>query len=385
MKFGVSLFLQNYLDWDRFESIERGGPAVAPTVPDSQVFADDLRLGRLVEPLGFDSLWSVEHHFTPYTMVTDVLQMLSYFAGCTERIEMGTMVIVLPWHDPLRVAEQIANLDNMLAGRSMTIGFGRGLGRREFGAMRVPMDESRDRFKEALEVIRLALTQEWFEFDGRFTTIPRTTLRPRPLSDPDRLLASMYGVWGSPSSIPTIAETGLKPLFIPQTSWTEYAEHTVHFNALRAAAGHAPANPRIAVWVYCAPTADVAEAGARQWMPNYADSAYRHYEIGGTHFAATKGYEQYAASSEAASTPEARQAMRDMYVENQIWGTPEMCLEKLAKINEMMGPDHFVGIMRYGGMPFDEAEASMRLFAAEVLPAAQALPIRSPVVATAPT
>ncbi len=375
MKFGVSLFLQNHADWDRFESIERGGPIVAPVVSDSQVFAEDLRLGRLVEPLGFDSLWSVEHHFTPYTMVTDVMQLLAYFAGCTERIEMGTMVIVLPWHDPLRVAEQIANLDNMLGGRAMTIGLGRGLGRREFGAMRVPMDESRQRFTEALEIIRLALSEEWFEFDGAFTTIPRTTLRPRPLSDPDRLLASMYGAWGSPQSIPTIAETGLKPLFIPQTSWTEYAEHIARFNTLRAAAGHEPAHPRIAVWVYCAPTEAAACDGARRWMPNYADTAYRHYEIGGTHFAATKGYEQYAANSAAAASPEARRAMGEMYMDNQVWGTPEMCLEKLNAINDLMGPDHFVGVMRYGGMPIEEAEASMRLFAAEVLPAAQALPI----------
>ena len=67
-------------------------------IPDSQIYEEDLRLGKLVEPLGFDSLWSVEHHFTPYTMVPDVLKLLSYFAGCTERIEMGTMVIVFPIH-----------------------------------------------------------------------------------------------------------------------------------------------------------------------------------------------------------------------------------------------------------------------------------------------
>ena len=64
-------------------------------------------------------------------MVTDVLKLLTYFAGCTERVEMGTMVIVLPWHDPVRVAEGIAALDNMLGGRRLSIGFGRGLGRRD--------------------------------------------------------------------------------------------------------------------------------------------------------------------------------------------------------------------------------------------------------------
>ena len=183
MKVGVSLFLQNYRDWDRYEAIERGEAAGAMVVGDPQIFEEDLYLGGLVEPLGFDSLWTVEHHFTPYTMVPDPIQLLSYFAGRTERIEMGTMVIVLPWHDPVRVAEGIAMLDNMLAGRALSVGFGRGLGRREFGALRVPMEESRERFIEALDVIRLALSDEWFSYDGAFTTIPRTTIRPRARTD----------------------------------------------------------------------------------------------------------------------------------------------------------------------------------------------------------
>jgi hypothetical protein len=63
-----------------------------------------------------------------------------------------------------------------------------------------------------------------------------------------------------------------------------------------------------------------------------------------------------------------------MYLNNQVGGTPEQCIQKIEVIREMMGPDHMACIMKYGGMPIDVAEASMRLFAAEVLPAAQALP-----------
>ena len=72
---------------------------------DHEVYADDLRLARLAEPLGFESIWSVEHHFTDYTMCPDVMQFLTYMAGCTEHIQLGSMVCVLPWHDPVRVAE----------------------------------------------------------------------------------------------------------------------------------------------------------------------------------------------------------------------------------------------------------------------------------------
>src|SRR5262249_49792914 len=81
------------------------GQGEAP--PDRNVYRNELRLGDLAEPLGFDSLWGVEHHFTDYTMCPDVLQYLTYFAGRTTRIQLGSMVVVLPWHEPLRVAEQV--------------------------------------------------------------------------------------------------------------------------------------------------------------------------------------------------------------------------------------------------------------------------------------
>src|SRR5476651_1187073 len=85
--------------------------------PDVAVVQEHLQLGDLVEPLGFDSLWGLEHHFTGYAMSPAPTQLLAYFAGRTKRIQLGTAVIVLPWHDPVRVAEQIALLDIMRRGR----------------------------------------------------------------------------------------------------------------------------------------------------------------------------------------------------------------------------------------------------------------------------
>src|SRR5439155_755064 len=96
--------------------------------PDHEVYSNELRLTDLAEPLGFDSVWGVEHHFTDYTMCPDVLQFLTYVAGRTRRVQLGSMVVVLPWHDPLRVAEQVSVLDHMSGGRFI-LGIGRGLGR----------------------------------------------------------------------------------------------------------------------------------------------------------------------------------------------------------------------------------------------------------------
>ena len=123
---------------------------------DREVWRDDLKLALLAEPLGFESVWGVEHHFTDYTMCPDVLQYLTFLAGATERIQLGSMVVVLPWHNPIRVAEQISVLDHVSNGRFI-LGLGRGLGRVEFEGFGVDMTESRDRFAESAEMILTGL------------------------------------------------------------------------------------------------------------------------------------------------------------------------------------------------------------------------------------
>src|SRR2546421_179408 len=102
---------------------------------DFEVYRNELRLAELAEPLGFESVWGVEHHFTDYTMCPDVLQFLTYMAGRTQRAQLGSMVVVLPWHDPLRVAEEVSMLDNISDGR-LILGLGRGAGRVEFDGFR---------------------------------------------------------------------------------------------------------------------------------------------------------------------------------------------------------------------------------------------------------
>ena len=94
---------------------------------DREVYRSELRLADLAEPLGFQSIWGVEHHFTDYTMCPDVLQFLSYMAGRTTRASLGSMVVVLPWHDPMRIAEEVSMLDNLSDGR-LILGLGRGAG-----------------------------------------------------------------------------------------------------------------------------------------------------------------------------------------------------------------------------------------------------------------
>ena len=134
--------------------------------PDVAVMHEHFQLGDLVEPLGFDSIWALEHHFTGYAMSPAPTQLLAYYAGRTKRIQLGTAVIVLPWHDPVRVAEQIALLDIMCGGRCL-FGFGRGAATTEYEGFRIPMGEARDRFRECWEVLQLALEGKPFRYEGR--------------------------------------------------------------------------------------------------------------------------------------------------------------------------------------------------------------------------
>src|SRR3954453_17540047 len=117
-------------------------------VSDADVWDEELGLARLAADLGFDVLWSVEHHFNDYSFCPDNLQLMAYLAATCPNVDLDTAAVILPWHGPLRVAERVIVVDLLSKGR-LRLGMGRGLARREFHAFRGTMDESRERFDEA--------------------------------------------------------------------------------------------------------------------------------------------------------------------------------------------------------------------------------------------
>ena len=369
MRIGVHFNYQNYSDWDRFEAQRNERQAVT----DQQIYEEELHLASLVEPLGFDSYWAIDHHFGPYIMTGGALQHLTYFAGRTSRIDFGTMVVVLPWYDPVMVAEQICVLDNLLQGRKLTLGLGRGAAKREFDAFRVPMDESRDRFAEALEVLQKALTQEWFSHEGRFFQIPETTIRPRP-RDAEGLLDRMIVAWTSPQTLPITANAGLGMLMTNQKSWEEYRQDVRDFNAVRAEKGWAPIQPTVVVNVACFDTEDEAWDVIRRHSSEAQDSVLRHYGWReADRFRQTKGYEQYAKFSELANRKSVEE-LGEHSARPQAWGTPDQVLDKLELVQRTTSAEELVLNFRFGGMPVETAERSMRLFSAEVLDRLHAMP-----------
>src|SRR5579863_2480266 len=108
---------------------------------DAEVYRRELALAARAEGSGFDSVWFSEHHFQDYQLTPQTPMVLSWLAAQTQRIKLAQMVTVLPWHDPVRVAESYSVLDHLSGGRAIA-GLGRGLGRREFEAFRLEMGES---------------------------------------------------------------------------------------------------------------------------------------------------------------------------------------------------------------------------------------------------
>jgi len=337
--------------------------------PDVDVYRDDLRLADLCEPLGFDSIWSVEHHFTDYTMCPDVVQFLTYMAGRTQRVALGSMVVVLPWHDPMRVAEEVSMLDNISGGR-MILGLGRGAGKVEFEGFRVPMDESRERFVEAAQMLLEGLEKGYCEFDGRFVRQPRADIRPAPFKS---FRGRTYAAAVSPESVKIMAELGVGILIIPQKPWPEVARELVEYHALyRQINGAEPPPPISAGWTFCDADPERAREEARRWIGGYFRTVLDHYQFGGEHMKTTRGYEYYAKMTDKIHAYGDEKVI-DFFVDLQVWGTPEQCYDRILDIRRRVGNDHFVGVFSYAGMPAAEAERSLRLFARDVMPALQRL------------
>jgi len=371
MKVGVSIFVQNFGDWDRFEAAERGEPVASrPAYADQKRFHNDLTLAKAVEPLGFDSIWTVEHHFTPYTMVTNPLQYLSYMAGCTERVDLGTMVIVLPWHHPVRVAEDIAMLDSFLGPeRELKIGFGRGLGKREFDGFNVDMSVTRETFNENLQIILGLLGNDSFSYEGERYSFKDLAIRPTPPKKRD--VNSFSGAWGSTGSVGHIAKTGLKPLIIPVRAWDDYIGELAEFERVRKEHGFMQeAAPKLALWIYCAETEEEAEKGARQYLGEYGVSALRHYQTLDGHFKTLRGYESYAEGADMMKDIPKDDLIRangELMVANHIFGTPRTCVAKLKRLADIFDPSEIMLIFSFGLMEHETAMKSMNLFAREAL------------------
>ena len=333
-------------------------------VPDAQVWDEELRLARQAVDLGFDVLWSVEHHFNDYSFCPDNLQLMSYLAAQCPEVGLGTAAVILPWHDPLRVAEQAAVLDHLSGGR-LRLGVGRGLARREFAAFRGTMDESRGRFDEAAEMILRALRTGVMEGDGPFYRQPRTEIRPRPTRSFD---GRVYAVASSDDSVVSAATLDARMVMFADRPWPmRMPAIRKHRELVRRIHGHEAGPPLLADFCVCTATMDGAEETARRYMGKFVESNFYHYELLGPHFSTVKGYDAYAQKI-AMAREIGMDGIVSAFMEAAVWGTPDRILRTLEARRALVGDFELATSFRFGGTPYPLAESGLRLYAREVLP-----------------
>ncbi len=337
---------------------------------DYQVYKRELEIAELAEPLGFNSVWAVEHHFTDYTLCPNPLEMLSYLAGKTRTIKLGTGAIIIPWHkDPLRIATDVAMLDN-LSDRRVLLGIGRGIGRVEYDGFGVNMNDSRELFEESSAMIldMLETGQAKAHTGKHFSQVDRP-IRPAPLGS---YLDRTYVTCQSPETAQFIADWGLGMMVFAISPWKSRAKDCHMYRAAFREKHHREAPPVIAnVFVMVDEDGDRARELAQKYMADYWLSALAHYEMDGTHFKGVKGYEFYEKSA-GMMRDRSPASMESLYVNNQIFGTPRDCIEQMNEIQRLAGPVTFNVSFSYAGLPYDIAKRQMQLFAQKCLPQLQA-------------
>jgi alkanesulfonate monooxygenase SsuD/methylene tetrahydromethanopterin reductase-like flavin-dependent oxidoreductase (luciferase family) len=334
---------------------------------DLDAYRRDLELVARAEEVGFDSVWTSEHHFSDYQLTSQQLMFLAWVAGQTTRVKLGTMVTVLPWHDPIRVAEGFSVLDNLSEGRAI-LGIGRGLGRVEFDGFRVDMGESRRRFTEYTPAILDALETGYMECDGELYQQPRVEIRPKPFkSFKGRTFASAV----SPQSMELMARLGVGIMVIAQKPWevaeaelAEYRQRYLELNAFEAP------KPVLVVVAGVAPTRAEAQHIRERYLQRWARSTVEHYQFDNIGFAEIEGYEYYAALAKNIEK-HGLEKFCGFLADLQVWGTPDEVTEKLLNYVERTDAGGLVVPLSFGGLPPDETKANFDLFATEVLPELQ--------------
>lgn len=174
-----------------------------------QGFKDYVDFNVEAEALGYYSSFLVEHHFTGWNQVSATLNLLTWVAACTRTLRVGSAVMVLPWHNPVLLAEQAATLD-LLSGGRLDFGVGKGYRYTEFKGFCVPMEEAEARFEEALEVITRAWTVTGrFSHRGQYWQFEDIAVEPPTFQKPH---PPFWMAAGSPASIKRVAERGFNLL-----------------------------------------------------------------------------------------------------------------------------------------------------------------------------
>lgn len=332
-----------------------------------QIVKEQMELMYEAETLGFDSVWPAEHHFSEYGFCGAPQVSLAAVAARTKRIRLGTGVVVLPFHNPVRVAEDFAFLDLMSDGR-IDFGIGRGYQPTEYKGFGMNQEVSREIFDEGINLIRKCWTEERVTFKGKHYQVEDLCVRPKPLQRPH---PPIYMACLSPETFRIAGRYGFNILMSAAFGLSpEMAKQGIEeYRQGRREAGHDTMSGQIAclVMVYPGDSMD----GARQDFAGPVNWYYKtiaKYVAPPAGQAAVKGYEMYTASRRKAEQVSFEQLVDGPLM---ICGDVDYCADKLARLTRDYGFNELLCWTRVGGLANKKVLRAMELMSGEVMPRVQ--------------
>jgi natural product biosynthesis luciferase-like monooxygenase protein len=325
------------------------------------VFKEQLDTLRMAEDLGFDHVWAPEHHFTEYGFCASPMLTLAALASVTKRIRLGTGVVVLPFNDPVRVAEEGAMIDLMSDGR-LDLGVGRGFLPVEFQGFGIEQPASHEMFDEALQIIETAWTQPKVAYKGKHFEVAEHAVRPKPIQQPHP------PIWLAAVTAPSFEMAGARGYnllctLVPGFHSALTAEYLHTYRRALRAAGHDPQKKQIGAlcMVYCAETTEQARldfGGPVLWyfrqMENYLGTRRP-----------TANYEEYEKIKRFAHNIHWEELLETRAV---VCGNPEACIRQIEEMRNAHGFTQLICWTRLSGLDHRKVLRSLELMSRHVLP-----------------
>jgi len=347
-----------------------------------RTYEEHLTAWEEMDRLGYDGVGFNEHHTSPYGLMNSPNLMAASAAQRTRRIKLLIYGNLLPLHDPLRLAEELAMLDCLSNGRIVS-GFARGIPR-EHNVYRVPLRDSRARFEEAWEIVRRAWTEEVFSYTGRFWSYDNVAIWPRPVQQPHPPV--WVPVTGSKETIEWAGRYNvpITPGLVPTRGLRE--DIIRHYARCLAQHGHrlTPDHLIIQASVYVADSKAQAVKEAGPYTLYFNQTLFSHGNISEASLQRDAGYLSagsfdYVRPENLAAVSGARERFRDMTLadverdaEQMPWGTPDEVIERITAAADHAGANTVLINVNRGAMPQEMFMHQIQRIGSKVLPALQA-------------
>ena len=340
-----------------------------------QVYHEAFEQFRLLDETGWDAIWLAEHHFDHrvqeanyYSITPSIQTMAAYAAGITERIKIGTAVVVLPFHDPLIVAEDFATVDIMSKGR-LLFGVGRGYQYEEFYNWGLDPEESRERFVEALDIILKAWNGH-VEYDGKFHQVRPVNVLPKPMQKPH---PPIYVAAVSPSTYEWVIQHGYNVM----TSFLEPYEKVFELYEAyhRTAEQHGFSGKLdfpLARFLYVGESTEQAREDCRESLLWYFRTLLASLIAPPPEIAPPDQDDSiYQQLQQKFSTISYEEILEN----HSVIGDPDYVTDRLKWIQDHTGIEHFMGWTRMGRLTSQQVCRSLKMFSEHVMPEFKKVPV----------